>query len=116
MNGRSLRISLLIFVAVWFGVIVPGHRRGQIALAGWQPSCCAVPKAIHGVSPSKDQPTCPPAACAVCHLLATLDLPTAVQLDVPPLGFITLAAHAARPNCFIADQPSLRFDRGPPVV
>src|SRR5438105_4373686 len=27
MHRRALRIALLAFIAVWFGLIVPGHRR-----------------------------------------------------------------------------------------
>lgn len=114
MRHRFFRISLLLFVVAWFGVMVPGHRRGQIVLAGCQKACCdpfnKTPSGPNHESPPQ------PAACAVCHLIAALDLPTPVQLHVPPLAFVRPVEFCPPSSPFDTEIQFTCYERGPPVV
>ena len=93
MRSRYLRIAVLIFQALWFGVLVPGHRRGVIALPGEQSfaalsqerSCCAVDGSEHRHSP---QIPCrdPAQHCAICHLAMRLSTPPEIDIVLPPCG------------------------------
>ena len=113
MRHRLFRISLLVFVAIWFGVIVPGHRRGQITLAGCQTRCCESGSMPAGHS--RHEPVPQPASCAICHFLATLDLPTPVQLHVPVLAFARPAEFLYHASLFSSDVRLTCFERGPPI-
>jgi hypothetical protein len=114
MRHRPFRVALLLFVVAWFGVIVPGHRRGQIALPGWTKTCCSIP-AAHCDGSRPDSPP-QPAACAVCHFLAMLDLPTPVQLDVPSLTFLRPSAYLPQASLFSAEVRPTCSERAPPVA
>src|SRR5260370_12650942 len=117
MSHRLFRVVLLLFAAAWFGVVVPGHRRGQILLPGAK-SCCAAAMPLRGAAPSG--PTREPlpnrAACAICHFMAMLDLPVSIQQDAPVLGFSHIS------DCIFLDQvpalvsPPPVFPRGPPIA
>jgi len=91
-HSRALRISLLAFVAIWFGVVVPLHPRGAIKLGG---SCTQIGRAaarrakrlagFFAKAGSSD--------CAICYFVATLDLP-------PAMGWICQSRGLSnRSNC-----------------
>ncbi|HEX4792545.1 MAG TPA: hypothetical protein VH370_02070 [Humisphaera sp.] len=116
MRNRGLRISVLIFAALWFGVLLPVHTRGQIALPGDQSaceqahSCCA---SSHEGHPTPDAPR-KSHSCAVCYLIATLDLPAPMTVNAPPP---TLAGLVRRdtPRRIVSHTPLLTCsERGPP--
>jgi len=119
-RGRCFRIFLLVTITLWFGVVVPLHPRGAIKLGG---SCASAPGRTcclpaKGTSPSQDSKSNKPfdPQCAVCHFVATLDLPVAIGLDVPSLGFVSVLPPVAP-----SDAPVLLFtptwsERGPPVA
>ena len=117
MRSRLLRISLIAIMTVWFGVVVPLHPRGIIKLGGSCTEtaarpCCQAPK-----STSHDSQRKPATSdCAICYFLATLDLPPAIALDIPKLGFVEEATPPARqiaPTIAWVDPDSAR---GPPDV
>src|SRR5437868_1238859 len=86
--SRSFRIALLVFETLWFGVLVPWHTRGQIALPGDTSSrstCCDRPSARHDSEPVQKH-TPRSRTCAVCQFIATLDLPPQIVLEAPRLG------------------------------
>ena len=33
-RNRAARLSLAIYLFIWFGLIVPGHRKGVVTLPG----------------------------------------------------------------------------------
>lgn len=98
MHSKTFRILFLSFLCVWLGVIVPGHERGQIKLPGAPHvsavnSCCA----IRGGSLSKLDVASKPGKkpkpsredqkrCAMCQLIATLQVAEPSLLKLPPLG------------------------------
>ena len=102
MSRRALHWLVLCFATVWFGVLVPVHNRGEIALPGGGPSvaarrsCHAAPPARvaaggrhcgdprHCPQPERDD--CPTRACAVCFFVAGLDAPPPVTTIVTRLG------------------------------
>jgi hypothetical protein len=87
-------------------------RRIQIMLRS-RTHRCATP--LHSERDSR-LPLPNRAACAICHFMAMLDLPVAVQLDVPALGF-NRPALTALPARVFSVQKALAFDsRGPPIA
>jgi hypothetical protein len=118
-RGRCFRILLLVTITLWFGVVVPLHPRGVIKLGGScaatsGKSCCAPAKGTTPQDSKSNKPFDP--QCAVCHFVATLDLPPAIGLDVPALGFVSVIPPVAP-----SDAPVLPFtptwsERGPPVA
>jgi hypothetical protein len=97
MDQASLQSRVLLWAALWFGLVVPFHQRGQIGLPGpsgkagmgdraASPSAsCCPPKRGEPSSPEcqetrKSKPARPSAgSCAVCFLVAQLDAPPAVS-------------------------------------
>jgi hypothetical protein len=118
MRRRGLRIAILVFVTLWFGVLVPIHTRGQIPIPGdcsaqsdWR-QCCA--RTHRGDSHSRLPVR--PHACGVCYVIATLDLPPELILYVPPpspsepvdrVAPVIHVSIAARTTC---------LERAPPAV
>src|SRR5437016_2250439 len=87
MSGRAARIALALFQALWLNVIVPGHRRGMVALPGECATCQIVSRAPEicckgtGSHQSHRKPTGggdPAARCAICFFAARLTSPPAV--------------------------------------
>ena len=121
MRRRPLRWLVLCFATLWFGVLVPVHNRGEIAVpgsgAGSTPtSHCHSASSTQADAGSRHCPEkkpCPARACAVCFFVAGLDTPppvttvvtrhgTAGVLDLPPpaepsAARITLPFHSRAP-------------------
>ena len=90
MCSTPSRNWVLLWAAIWFGLVVPFHQRGQIGLPGQRSgtgspaaSCCAraegeaAPAGCH--ESRKTKPARPsPGTCAVCFMVAQLDVPPAV--------------------------------------
>jgi hypothetical protein len=92
-RSRGLRILLTLFCAAWFGVLLPVHRRGQIRIPGVDAArACCEPGARQG---PKHAPPRDAGNCAVCYVIATLDLPAAIVNDAPALREAH-AVHATR--------------------
>jgi hypothetical protein len=124
LRSRALRVAILLLQAVWINAIVPGHRRGEVALPGetcaaYQPhasSCCAemaeIPPARHKAPRSGD----PASHCAICHFAAALATPPAITLSPPPLTFLEsiepLVVERATAVLFVAPYDG----RAPPDV
>ena len=123
------RWVLLLWVGLFFVVVMPGHRRGLIALPGHQPASLASAAAGPDFSPApycplctllpKDakQPVDAPVSCALCFLKANLEAPPAISL--PPRFFDTLDyqfAVARSTQCHDVASTSVYAGRGPPTV
>ena len=123
MQSRALRIAVLAWVGLWFGLIVPWHTRGAVQLPGNNAAgpafttCCAPSKPAN--SNSKDAPLNqggPASNCAVCHFIATLDVAAPTIFYEPFLGTAAIAA-TVRP--IAPCTPVLTRvppERGPPAV
>ena len=140
MAPRLVRWFVLCFAVAWFGVLVPVHNRGQIAVPGTEPmafagAAChaehaaAAPAAqpahsCHSARPARCDHHAPdpdPApkrggSCAVCFFLAGLDAPPPVT-TVEHLFGIVREAHVAEPASPVTAFPALPFNsRGPPTA
>jgi hypothetical protein len=116
---RPARFALLLFQAIWFNVIVPGHTRGIVQLPGSTsvqscPSCCC--ETSPGTNNSKSTPPANRTGnCAICFFAAHLTIPPTIDLSLPRLNFLH------RLNAEIAEKSIpftilLTFDsRGPPT-
>ena len=95
MRGRAFRIALLLVQAVWLNVVVPGHRRGIIALPGESCEACAVAATSRPCCRSHSngqQPAAPPKDpanhCLICYFAARLTPPPVIHFTPPPLRFV----------------------------
>jgi hypothetical protein len=118
-RGKVFHFLMLAFMALWLGVIVPVHTRGQIKLAGATPSekhaCCSMP--------AKETPTRDPSpcgedreGCAVCYFIATLDLPPVFVLNFVPTGLVSLVDLMPASIASSIGQPLPFHGRAPPVA
>jgi hypothetical protein len=122
MRSRVLRIAILLFEALWLNVIVPGHRRGVVALPGERCSTCAtqvvVAKACcaNKAHPAKAPDGRDPAEhCAICYFAARLSAPVVIDFTLPPLALIGFAEPRQA-----EEAPAIHFfatydGRAPPV-
>jgi hypothetical protein len=115
-KSRALRISLLVLMAIWFGVVVPVHPRGMIRLGGSCTenlrACCRNSKgAGHESRPARGN-----SDCAICFFVATLDLPPAMEMDVPKLGLVEETAWPAPQVGPVQAWTDAVMERGPPGV
>jgi hypothetical protein len=87
MHGRSVRIALLAYQALWLCVIVPGHTRGIVVLPGTSrdAACCHAPgksTPCNSDAPKRQQ------NCAICAFAARLSPAIAIDLTPPPLELL----------------------------
>lgn len=98
MFGRSFRIALLVVQALWLNVIVPGHRRGVIALPGEHcqdggcqiaqlDGCCDMPGPSGKSNQSNDKRD-PAQHCLICYFAARVTAPPVVDFTLPPLQLL----------------------------
>ena len=107
MAHRPVRWFVLCFAVAWFGILVPVHNRGQIAMPGTagvaRPHChegrpaeLARPAhACHSTQPDADchpgsrddAPDPNPESCAVCFFVAGLHTPPPVTTVEHLLGY-----------------------------
>lgn len=109
MRGSTFHKLAIVWLALWFGVIVPGHKRGLVLLPGGEPlqtkpanaetcplagimvgttgSCCPGSKPP---SPTAPNPGMPVTHCAICYLAGVLDVPTPPDLAPKPLALLDI--------------------------
>jgi hypothetical protein len=142
MRGSTFHKLAVVWLALWFGVIVPGHKRGLVLLPGGEPpvqtkpasaetcplagvmvgttrGCC--PGSSVPVSPtapgSPDGPSKMPVThCAICYLAGVLDVPPAPDFAPKPLELLEILPWPA--PVAVDPQPSLQtyLGRAPPVA
>jgi hypothetical protein len=124
MPRRALHWLVLCFTVLWYGVLVPGHNRGQIVLPGGGGAadsriahrCCPADGTRPGQRNDprhhdRERPTGP---CAVCFFIAGIDLPPPVTVISARLGLAGVRDLPA-PHEPLAARPLLPFhSRGPP--
>jgi hypothetical protein len=101
MRWRTLRVTFLLFQALWLNVIVPGHRRGEVALPGEACAACQSAQASSddccpAGAEQRRQDSHPPKGdparhCSICYFAARVTPPPVIDLTPPPIRF----AHAA---------------------
>ncbi|MDH3583217.1 MAG: hypothetical protein OER86_03290 [Phycisphaerae bacterium] len=123
MRSPRLRLAVLLWLGWWFGWMVPAHQRGFVTLDP-QPAgdrshatkaCCAP------VSPASDQDPAskfpdPASRCALCFLVATLDVPPPVTWFQPPVDLLTTLTWTGPTDLILALTPSTRRGRAPPAL
>lgn len=113
-RGRSVRLGLLAFYALWFLVVVPGHTRGQVSLLSKNATahtCCATDNDESSREPSPDARR----TCAVCYFTLGLAIPPVIAFDLDPAGEVAQLAILWSEQV----RSSKKFDpfhsRGPPA-
>jgi hypothetical protein len=120
---RAARIALVLHLAVWLNVVIPGHTRGRYTVPGSRSSaeraasaCCAQRSTARPVE-RNDQPTPDQRArCAICYFALGLSTPPPIDWEPAPLAALnTLAVPAA----VTIDSHPFRhtyFGRAPPAA
>lgn len=134
MRSRSLRILLIGIFSLWFGIIVPGHERGAIRVAGantnatGDASCHTVAKSTCDHCPtqsshssqSSDQPVKAPADpsqhCAICKFIGLLDAPIVIQFELPTVELMGMLDPPALRSIAALSVLSIDRGRGPPSL
>lgn len=112
MRSAALRWLVLAFTCAWFGVLAPVHQRGVVQLPGSSPAkdCCTT-KPKHGdTAPVRNTGN-----CAVCHLIATLDLPSTTDLSVGVLQLVEIARTPTPQPAFVAPRHPPFYSHAPPI-
>jgi hypothetical protein len=118
---RATSAALAFYLFIWFGIIVPGHRRGVVSFdkgtstSGGCCCCCCECQAIKTPAGSQTPPA-NSGHCAICDFAAHLTIPPPVDFSLPPMGLLERL-----PTPTVQDLVSLTlltpFDgRGPPAV
>jgi len=139
MNTSTFHKFAILWLALWFGVIVPGHKRGLVLLPGGpggndtapvntqtgEPcplakymattgTCC--PSSQPADSSNPDSPALPVTHCAICYLTGVLDVPPAPDLAPQPLELVQLRAWPT-PLVILSDATvHTHPGRAPPIV
>jgi hypothetical protein len=118
MTTRAARILVLVYAAWWLGVFMPGHLRGQVKVVGEnEPTACHACPMSSGPDTSKtsDEPGESSAHCAVCVILARMNPPAAVEMDVPDLGELDeLVPLAVIAQLHVSPRLAVLHGRAPP--
>jgi hypothetical protein len=122
MRRRVIHWLVLGFAALWFNVVLPVHKRGQITLgtpAGASHACCKTatptpPADAKGHCPVPGQR--PGGPCAVCFFMAGLCTPPPVTVVERRLEYAGQSRTAARPAAHVARFPLPLNSRAPPLA
>ena len=134
MRESTLHKLAVIWLALWFGVIVPGHKRGLVLLPGGEPvqtkpvagEICPLAGIMVGTNrgccPGSKSPASPSPAplpvshCAVCYLAGVLDVPAVPDLAPKPLELIEVLPWPT--PVAVTSSPKLQtyLGRAPPLV
>jgi len=122
MFGRITRILTLAWTCLWFVLIVPAHQRGQISLdlrvAGDEVAATASCQGHCHDAPAESGDDAPEPAnhCAVCEIVAKLDLPVTIDLTLPPAGLADLLPLATPEAPYVVRHRAATRDRAPPLA
>ena len=109
------RIFVLLFAAVWFGVVVPGHQRGAISFPGSAVSTADLPPCHQKKLPKSPTSPAKPAQCVICTLAAMTSPPPAIEA-VPELSYRESLVVPAPEVSFALHIPLPFSERGPPAA
>lgn len=129
MRSRSLRILLLGLFSLWFGIIVPGHERGAIRVAGadvldagdGSDTCHTVKTCDHCPITGKPKETAPtpvdPSShCAICKFIGVLDAPVMIAFDLPSTHLLAVLDPPVLESLAGIRFISMDRGRGPPCL
>ena len=123
MRRRTIHWLVLGFAALWFNVVLPVHKRGQITLGGTpggaSHACCKTtpshpPGDARGHCPVPGQQ--PSGPCAVCFFMAGLCTPPPVTVVERRLEYAGQSRTAAPSTPHIARFPLPLNSRAPPLA
>jgi hypothetical protein len=135
MNSSTFHRFAIIWLALWFGVIVPGHKRGLVLLPGGgeraasttvvtqddEPCPLAQMMAVSGKccpssrTPSQSSPGGPASHCAVCYITGVLDVPLPPDFAPRPLELIQILPWPKPVTVASAPTTHIYQGRAPPT-
>jgi hypothetical protein len=120
MRRRAIHWLVLGFAALWFNVVLPVHKRGQITLGaapgGASHACCKTTPSHppNGRCPVPGQR--PSGPCAVCFFMAGLCTPPPVTVVERRLEYAGQSRTVAPPALHAARFPLALNSRAPPLA
>lgn len=124
MGSRALVIFLAAFQAFWLNVVVPGHTRGAVTLAGGAcelasiesaSHCCPRPNPSGPADRSKSPTPAQKQQCAVCFYAARIAPPPPVDLAPAPLELLYVRPALAPRTADATPFPPAYHGRAPPA-
>jgi hypothetical protein len=120
---RAGRIALVLHLAVWLNVVIPGHTRGRYTVPGSKSSadpatsaCCAQRSAARPAD-GNDQPTPDQRArCAICYFALGLSTPPPIDWEPAPLAALKTLPVPATASIDSLSFRHTYFGRAPPTV
>lgn len=118
-----MHMLVLAWAATWFVVIVPAHQRGVVTIPGAPgapgaerpaASCASCCESEGDTPPGKSDD--PVRRCAVCHIVAKLDVPPAIEWFSPRLGRVHCLPIDSPAEVFAMDAPRTIQGRAPPAI
>lgn len=135
MRSHTFRILVLTWICAWFGFVAPAHQRGIARVTGatqtntsWElgsiqsdRGCCKATASSSSISipdSENDSPDVPDPVptCALCDIIAKLDLPASIDLTPPSLGFAEVADWRITNARYASKVVSNNLGRAPPLV
>lgn len=136
MSTSTFHKFAILWLALWFGVIVPGHKRGLVLLPGGNDTspaatqtgepcplakymattgtCCPSSQPANKSNP--DDPGAPVTHCAICYLTGVLDVPPAPDFAPQPLELIQVLAWPTPEAVVSSATVHTHPGRAPPIV
>ncbi|MEQ9453704.1 MAG: hypothetical protein RLN76_03810 [Phycisphaeraceae bacterium] len=121
MNSNKLRWLMITWCVLWFAVILPGHKRGAIALPGEAQNAANVSfcPLCDLIKTSPDGNPLQPCSggCLICHLKAGLNTPPPAMVFDPIIILLDDLPLILEPSQIDTIEPShIIAGRAPPVV
>jgi len=105
-------------LALWFGVVVPGHQRGAVKVPNSKPGSCCPGKVDAGSKKTSDDkaPCDPVSKCAMCYIVGVLDVPGALPAGLPHPELLALIQIASTARVEAVVVLGLLPQRAPPFA
>lgn len=113
---RRLCWLVILFQLFWLNVVVPGHVRGRITVAGTEPARSACCKTNHDPARQKNPTRDEQGRCAVCSVAAGYTLPPVYDFDHRPDGETFIRALQLSAQIVSPAIPRTYDANGPPSV
>jgi hypothetical protein len=131
MRWRPGHLALLVFQAIWLNVVLPGHTRGVVTLAGADCDACAARQTVLSTnnshccstasSPTRHQPHDQPtpkqkASCALCAFAARVTPPPPITVAPAHTGS-SIPLPLPRPDVPVSlELIPTYYGNGPPSI
>jgi hypothetical protein len=113
---RLISTFLAAYLFVWFGIVIPAHRKGIVVIGSASPAgdcccCCAAKNPDNSKTPAK-----PASQCEICNFAAHVTFAPPVDLSISPLGLLARAIPIAEKQIVWRTVLATYDGRAPPFA